>query len=340
MQTWLLSDWQLPLAEVGVAAQRAEQLGADCVALSDNVHDATLGALAAVQATQRIRVATMGLVCFARSPMTTAVAAWDLQAASRGRFQLGLSSLVAPILVQKYSVPWVPPAPRMREYVGALRAIFDCWQRGTPLSFTGKHYRLTRQSDYNAPPKIEHPDIPIHLGAIGPRMTSLAGEIASGLMTHPTNSSPRFVRERLLPALQTGRDRAGRSAAAVDVIINAPLALGASSEEIRRQREMWRGMLAILFSTPEYGASLELFGYEDLGARLKQKIREGAWQDLAACIDDALLDQLVLTSDYRGLPALVKERYQGIASAICLTLPRANDADPALARIIDEIRPL
>jgi probable F420-dependent oxidoreductase len=338
MKVWLLSDWRLALDEVGAAARRAEQIGADCVALADNLHDGMLGALAAIQATRQIRVATLGLVCFARSPMVTAVAAWDLQAASRGRFQLGLSPLVAPILLQKYAVPWVPPAPRMREYIGALRAIFACWQHGAALDFVGKHYRITRQNDYNAPPKIESPDIPIHIGAIGPKLTELAGEVAVGIVTHPTNSAPLFIRERLLPSLRVGLDKSGTSADRFDVVVNPPLALGSTREEIDGRRESWRQLLAILLSTPEYGASLELFGYAGLGAQLKQLIRQGRWQDLAACIDDALLDRLVPSSDFGSLPDLLEEQYRGLATTVCLALPRDSRNDPELTTAVAAIR--
>lgn len=340
MKVWFASDWQLPLSEVGGAAQRAERLGADCLALSDNLHDGTLGAYAAIQATRKITVATMGLVCFARSPMITAVAAWNLQAAAEGRFQLGLSSLVAPILSQKYGVPWEPPAPRMREYIAAVRAIFDCWQQGSPLNFVGKHYRVTRQSAYNSPPKLAAPEIPIHIGAIGPRMTELVGEIACGILTHPTNSTPRFVSERLLPSLHVGVAKANRSADCVAVVVNPPLALGSSAEEIRTRRESWRRLLAILFSTLEYGASLEMFGYDALGAQLRKMIREGQWNELHTCVSDELLDLFVLSSDYQGLPGLLRDQYQGLATGICLGLPQEDGSDRELGRAIEEIQHL
>ena len=133
---WLALDMNLPLGAIGEHARRAEALGCDVVTLPDVAFDALLGAQAAIQATGRVAVATSGLVCFARSPMVTAVASWNLAAISAGRFRLGLSSLVPPMLVGRFSVPW-QPAPRMREYIGSLRAIFASWQDDVPLCYEG-----------------------------------------------------------------------------------------------------------------------------------------------------------------------------------------------------------
>lgn len=337
MKVWITADWQLPLNQVGAAARRAEALGADCVAVADNMHDGPLAAFAALQATDRIDVATMGLVCFARSPMVTAVQAWDLQAASGGRFRLGLSPLIAPIMIQKYGVPWFPAASRMREYIRSLRAIFDCWRNDAPLDFRGDYYRLTRQEKYNRPQRIDHPDPPLHIGAIGPKMTALAGEMSDGIMTHVTNSSPIFLLERLWPNLRAGAAKAGRDAASVAVMVCPPLAMGSTEEEITRHREEWRTLLATLLSTPNYWPTLELLGQQELGERLKGLIRDGRWDRLTALIDDALLDEFVLTSDHAGLPALLMERYRGLASTICLPLPPDPRDDEVIGDVIARI---
>lgn len=338
MKVWITADWQLPLGQVGAAAKRAEALGADCVAVADNMHDGPLAAFAALQATSRIDVATMGLVCFARSPMVTAVQAWDLQAASGGRFRLGLSPLVAPIMIQKYGVPWYPAATRMREYIGALHAIFACWRNDVPLDFRGSYYQLTRQASYNRPQRIDHPDPPIHIGAIGPKMTELAGEVSDGIMTHVTNSSALFVRERLWPSLRKGAAKQARDPAAVAVMVCPPLAVGTTREEIARRRESWRTLLATLLSTPNYWPTLELLGRQELGERLRHLIREGRWDQLASLVDDRLLDHFVLACDYQTLPALLLEQYRGLATTICLALPPDAKDDAAIGEAVARIK--
>jgi len=335
---WLALDPQLPLAEVGAAARRAEALGADVVTVADMAHDALLAAAAAAAATERIEVATSALVCFARSPMTVAVAAWDLQAASRGRFRLGLGPLVAPILTQKYGTPWLPPAPRMREYAAALRAIFACWQHGAPAAFEGRFYRFTRQQAYNRPPPIEHPEIPIHLGAIGPRMTALAGEIASGILMHPTNASRRFAQEILLPNLARGAARGGRERGAIEVVANPLCATGRSREGVARRREEHRRLLATLLSTPSYWPSLELFGCKELGPALRALARAGRWDEMPAALGDELLDACVPSAVFAELPARLRAEYAGVADAIALALPRDPAEDAELRAAIADLR--
>lgn len=337
-RVWLALDPQLPLAEVAAAARRAEALGADCVTVADMAHDALLGAGAAVQATERIEVATSAIVCFARSPMTVAVAAWDLQACSGGRFRLGLGPLVAPMLTRKYGTPWLPPAPRMREYVACLRAIFACWQEGAPAAFEGRHYRFTRQNAYNKPPRIPHPAIPIHLGAIGPRMTALAGEIASGLLAHPTNSSRRFLAERTLPGLVRGAARVGRTRADLELVANPLCATGPDDAAVRDARARHRELLAMLLSTPSYWPSLELFGWRDRGERLRRLVREERLAELPSALDDEIVDAFVPSARWSELAGVLRREYAGVADAIALALPRDPADDAPLARVIAELR--
>ncbi len=210
-------DQRTPLSRVADHARRAEALGYDGLNVPEAVHDGLLAVAVALQATTRLRVATSVLVAFPRSPMSLAHAAWDLAESSGGRFELGLGSQVRGTIVGRYSTPWSAPVPRMREYVQSLRAIFACWQDGTALSFEGDHYQFTRMQPFFNPGPIDAPDIPIHLGAIGPGMTGLVGEVADGMVCHPTNTAPRYLREIVLPRIASGAARAGRKASDVPV---------------------------------------------------------------------------------------------------------------------------
>ncbi|MEX1009366.1 MAG: LLM class flavin-dependent oxidoreductase, partial [Acidimicrobiia bacterium] len=236
-EVWTGVDIHLPLADVAEQARRVEALGFDGVTVPDAVHDGFLVAATALAATSQLRVRTSGLIAFARSPMIVAVATWDLRAAYGGRFELGLGPLLKSIVVDRYSMPWTAPAPRMREYVQSLRAIFECWQDGTPLSYLGEQYRFTRMQDYMKPPPLAHPDVPVHLAGIGPAMTALAGELAAGLATHPTNSAPAFLREVTLPNLARGAARTGRSRSDVMLHVNAFVATGPDAAAVARARE-------------------------------------------------------------------------------------------------------
>lgn len=337
MEVWASLDLAMPLARVGEAARRAEAIGFAGVMVADVMTDGFLAAQAVATATRRVRVATSAVVAFARSPMVTAVAAWNLQALSGGRFHLGLGPLIRTNIVEKYGMPWSAPAPRMREYVGAVRALFDCWQHGTPLDFRGDHYRLTRMQAFVAPPPIEHPEIPIHLAGIGPNMTALAGELADALITHPTNVSERFLRERTLPWLARGRGRTGRSPAAPRLFANPLIATGPDPARVEAERERARSLLATLYSTPSYWPALELHGWRAIGESLNALVRANRWQDLAAHLSDAMLDELMVTASHAELAEALHARYAATADAIVLALPLDPGADGVLAGVVDAL---
>ncbi len=340
-KVWASVDLRMPLAQVPAFARRVEALGVDGIAVADAVHDGPITAAAVASATTRVAVRTAGLVAFARSPYSTAVAAWDVQALSEGRFELGLGPLVRSVIVDRFSMPWTAPAPRMREYVEAVRAIFDCWQHGTPLRYLGKHYRLTRMQDYMKPPRLVHDDhaaMRIVIAGIGPYMTAVAGEVADAITTHPTNSDPRFLREVTLPNLVRGSARAGREASAVAIIVNAMCATGRDEAAVREQRERIRELLATLYSTPQYMHSLELYGWHDRGELLNQMVRQGRWGELAPVVTDEMLDTFVPSATYGELAAVLRERYGGLAAQIGVPVPEDPADDGAFARLVEALK--
>ncbi len=337
-QVWTSSGFYSGPAQIAGEAVRAEAMGMDCFAVVDSVHDGLIGAALAAQATERIEIATSALACFPRSPMTTAVAAWDLQALSDGRFRLGLGPLIAPIIERKYSTPWTPPAPRMREYIQGLRAIFDCWQNDAPLDFRGEHYQLTLQQEYSKPGRLEHPRIPIHLAAIGPNMTALAGELADAVVPHPTNSSGRYIREVMLENAKRGAARVGRAIEDLDVIANPLSAIGSTREAIDAQREAHRRTLANVFSTPNYWPSLELFGWSEVGERLNALVREGRWEEMPGQLSDEMLDAFVPSGHHDEIADVLRAEFGELASGIYISLPDDPAEDPAVAAAVARLQ--
>jgi len=337
-EVWTGADIHLPVARIGEFARRVEALGFDGLTVPDVVHDGFLAASAALAATTRLRVRTAGVIAFARSPMIVAVAAWDLRASHGARFELGLGPLIRSIIVDRYSMPWTPPAPRMREYVQGLGAIFDCWQHGTPLHFLGEHYRSTRMQDFVKPPPLEAGEPPIHLAGIGPAMSALAGELAAGLTTHPTNSAPEFLRQVTLPGLERGAARAGRARADVQLHVNPFIATGARADEIGRAREAARAMLANLYSTPQYWRTLDLLGWGDRGRTLNALVRQGRWDELSAQIGDEILDALVPCALYSELPGVLQEWWGGLGDTIAVPVPEEDAHDAELSAAIARIR--
>ncbi len=322
------------LGEVEAHARRVEALGYDGLCVPDALHDGLLLCHAALRVTTRLRTATSVLVAFPRSPMLVAIAAWDLQAASGGRFELGLGSQVRGNIERRYSTPWSAPVARMREYALALRAIWDTFQNGVPLRFEGEHYRFTRLQPFFNPGPIDRPEIPLLLGAVGPKMTALAGEVADVLLTHPTNSSPRYLRERARPALADGAARAGRDAASVALLAGGFVATGRDAAAVARQREHARELLTFLFSTPAYWPSLDLFGWREVGERLHRLSREGKWAEMAGAVSDEMLDALVPGGAYDGIPDTLHAWYGDVTARITFPVPDDPADDAAAARAI------
>ncbi|MBM4268573.1 MAG: TIGR03617 family F420-dependent LLM class oxidoreductase [Deltaproteobacteria bacterium] len=338
MLVYANASQRLAPAAVAEHARRAEAMGYDGLNLPEAVHDGVIAATLALQGTQRIRVATSVLVAFARSPMAVAMAAWDLQSLSGGRFELGLGAQVRGNVEDRYGVAWSPPIERMREFVGALRATFACWADGTPLCFEGEHYRLTRMQPFFAPEKLASAPPPVILGAVGPKMIALAGEVADGLVTHPTNTHPRYLREVIRPRLAHGAARAGREASSIVLKVAPICATGRDDAAVRTVREEKRKNLAFLFSTPAYWPSLELFGWRERGEELHRRTREKRWSEMTDLVTDEMLDAFVPSAPYEDLPAVLREWYGGLADVLVFPVPEDPSDDAAAARAIAALR--
>ena len=118
--------------QVAATARDVEERGYAGLWASEVAHDPFLQLLTAGQATERLQVGTAIAVAFARSPMTLAHTAYDLQRYTRGRFVLGLGTQIKAHVERRFSMPWTAPAARMREFIGALHAIWSAWQHSTP----------------------------------------------------------------------------------------------------------------------------------------------------------------------------------------------------------------
>jgi probable F420-dependent oxidoreductase len=334
MEVWAAMDQRMRLGAVAAHARRAEALGFTGLNVPDAVHDGLLVAQAALAATERLRVATSVLVVFPRSPMNVAHAAWDLQDVSGGRFELGVGSQVRGNIVGRYSAQWSPPVARMREYVAALGAIFASWQEGAPLAYTGEHYRFTRMQPFFNPGPLKAGPPPIHLGAIGPGMTALAGEAADGLMCHPTNSSPRYLREVVWPRLEKGAATGGRDRSVLDLMAADMAATGPDPAAVATAREGIRELFGFLYSTPAYWPSLDLYGWGDVGRDLHAMTREGRWHEMTARISDEMLESLVPSGTYDEIADILRARFEGLATRITFPIPEDRVWDAQVGEVV------
>jgi len=188
------------------------------------------------------------------------------------------------------------------------------------------------------PGPIEHPEIPLLLGAVGPKMTALAGEAADALVTHPTNTHPRYLREVTWPGLRKGAARTNRGASDVHLMLAPLVATGANAEQTLADRRKQRQLLGFLCSTPAYWPSLELFGWGDCGPRLRQLTREGKWDEMPGLISEEMLDELLPTAPYQEIADLLRDRYADLATMITFPLPENPALDAEVAQVVGRLQ--
>jgi probable F420-dependent oxidoreductase len=299
------------LPAVGEYCRRAENMGFGAVWSAETRHDPFLPLAVAAATTRRVGLGTAIAIAFARSPMILAHIAWDLQKASGGRFVLGLGSQVKAHNERRFSVPWSAPAPRLREVVAALRAIWTAWQRRAPLDFRGQSYRFDLMTPFFDPGPIEHPQVPVYLAGVNPQMCRVAGEIADGLHVHSFHSE-RYLRECVHPAVQEGLNRAGRSRADFTFRASTMVVLGDSAEERKRHARGVKQQIAFYASTRTYQPVLAAHGLEDLVPRLHARSLAGDWEGMTDLISDATLDLFAVSGPFEEIGDRIRERYRGL----------------------------
>jgi probable F420-dependent oxidoreductase len=322
------------IAEIKEAAQHVEALGFDGLITPETGHDPFFPLLIAAEHTQRITLGTSVAIAFPRSPFVTAQIAWDLQHFSGGRFQLGLGTQVKGHNERRYSTPWVgPPGPRLREYILCLRAIFDTFQNNTPPRFQGKYYQFTLINPFFNPGPIEHPHVPIYISAVGPYMCRLAGELCDGVRLHGFNTL-KYTREVVLPNLEAGAKKAGRSVRDIDIVGGGFIITGRNREELERLKQATRNQVAFYGSTRTYHGVLEAHGWGEIGMRLHQLSLEGKWQEMASLITDDILREFAIIGAPDEIAPQIKERWGGIVTTVSLAFPGRMGLDDEVVRTL------
>jgi probable F420-dependent oxidoreductase len=315
--------------DIPATARDIEARGYSALWASEVAHDPFLQLLAAGQATEGLQVGTAIAVAFARSPMTLATTAYDLQRYTRGRFVLGLGTQIKAHVERRFSMPWTAPAARMREFIGALHAIWDAWQHSTPLRFQGEHYRHTLMTPMFSPPAHEWGAPPVYLAAVGPLMTQLAGEVADGLLVHGFTTE-RYLRERTIPALEEGLATAGRERSQVAVTLPGLVVSGRTEEEMTEAAQAVKATIAFYGSTPAYRPVLELHGWGALADELHALSvgrREDKWTAMRDLVDDEVLGTFAVVAEPEDVAAQVRARYDGLVDRFSVYASYPADLD-------------
>jgi probable F420-dependent oxidoreductase len=323
------SSGVLDIARVGEEARLAEALGYDGIVTEETKDDPFVVLALAAQLTSRIGLATGVAIAFPRAPAVTALAAWTLQRLSKGRFTLGLGSQVKGHIERRYGMSWTPPGPWMRDYVGALRAIWACWQDGgTKLDYESKHYKLSLMVPLFAPPPIEHPRIPVQLAAVNPFMCQVAGEVADGIRAHPV-CTPRYIAEVMLPAAKKGAEKTGRDFAGFEIAAMPLIATAPDKQSLEARIKTVRARIAFYASTPTYLIAFESQGYGEVARSLQSYSRAQRWEEMPGFISDEMLDHYAVIGTHDEIAGKLKARFAAVASHLEFAVPVNDERDRA-----------
>jgi probable F420-dependent oxidoreductase len=323
----------LDLASIGADARLLEQIGYDGMVVEETKDDPFIIMALAAQATSRLKLATSVAIAFPRSPAVTAMSAWTLQKLSRGRFTLGLGTQVKAHIERRFGLAWSPAGPWMREYVGAVRALWECWQNGTKLDIHGSHYKINLVVPLFNPGAIEHPHIPIQLAAVNSFMCQVVGEVADGLRAHPV-CTPSYIEKVMLPAVRAGAAKTGRSLDHFQVCMKPLVATAATEAELVPKVRDVRARIAFYASTPQYRAAFDHHGLGELADRLKLLSRAQRWEEMPQHITDDTLETFVIIGTYDAIAAKLCDRYGGVVTHCEFSIPVKSAADKERLRAL------
>ena len=324
----------MPLAPLLDAARLAEQAGGHVLLTAENRFDPFLPLVLAAEHSARIKIGPSVAIAFPRSPFMTAQLGWELQRYSGGRFELGLGTQVRGHIQRRFGAEWGRPIGRMRNYIEAVRAIWNGFQTGERLNVTGDFYSLNLLTPQFNPGPIDHPHIPVLVAGANKGMCRLAGSTCEGLLLHPL-ASPEYVRQVAWPAVEAGAESAARTLDAFELSSSGFVAAGDTNTEIQERWEVIRERIAFYASTPAYQTILKVHGWEDLTPALHAKSREGKWKEMAGLIGDEVVAAFTVSGRYEEVGAKLRERWDGVASRVEVALTAIEGAKPEqVARIV------
>lgn len=296
------------LSDIPTLAKAAESIGFDGFWLSETNSDPFMALTLAAEHTSRLDLGTAIAVAFPRSPTTLAYLGWDLQRFSNGRFFMGLGPQVRAHNERRFGVKWEKPILKMRETIGAMRVMWDCWQNGTRLNYQGEFFQLDLMTPFFSPGKIDHPHIPVYLAAVNEQMLRLVGEACDGVFLHAFHTA-KYLREYALPQIEAGAAKTGRGRA--DITTNtAVFAVPTDDSKYAAFAEGFaKQQIAFYMSTPAYRVVTEMHGWDETALQLSKLARSGGWAEMPGLITDNILSEMAVSGTWAELPGKIHQRY-------------------------------
>lgn len=324
----------LSLHDAEERARALEAVGVDGVFTFENAHDVFLPLAVAAKACS-LDLMTNVAIAFPRSPMHLAVLANDLHQYSQGRFRLGLGSQIKPHIEKRYGSTWHKPVAQMREWAQATKAILTSWQEGNRLDFRGEYTTHTLMTPVFDPGPNPFGMPKVLVGALGPRMTAMAAEVADGVLVMPFNSG-RHMEERTRPAIERGLAASGRRREDIEVIAEVIVGVGRTHEELQAAMGV-RNLLAFYGSTPSYRPVLDVHGWGDVQPELNRLSKAGDWGSMAGLVTDEMVRTIAVHGTPDEAAAEIVRRY-GDCDRVCAYFPFYDATDDLIADFAAALR--
>jgi probable F420-dependent oxidoreductase len=267
--------------------------------------DAFLALAAIARSTEHVKLGTGIVNVFSRSPATLAMSAATLDELSNGRAILGLGSSGPGVVERWHGIRYERPLTRVRETVGIARLALS----GASTDFQGSVFHL---SNFKLAMDQPQRKIPIYVAALGPKMLSLAGEIADGVLLYlrPLSLIPNAINE-----VRKGADKARRQVSDVDIAALLPTAV---SEDRREARDGVARAIAYYVGGmgTYYRRLVSESGFESEAAKIKYAWEQGDRVSATNAVSDRLIDSVALA----GSPDECRRKLQDFRNS-GVTLP-------------------
>ena len=327
---------QARLSDVPDAVRSIEADGYDGIVTLENRHDPFMPLAVAALHSERLELATGVAIAFPRSPMVAANIGWDLQQASGGRFELGIGSQVKGHNERRFSVPWSAPAPRMQEYVQAVRAIWNSWATGERLSYEGDHYTFTLMTPNFTPEPLDGPPPRITIAAVGPAMLRVAGRVCDGVRLHGF-CTREYLERQVMPELQNGLTQSGRARGEFSISGGGFVCTGATDAEVAEQVDWVRYRIGFYGSTRAYWPVLEEHDLLDLGQHLNHLSKNDGWGEMAGLVSDDVVRLFAAVGRHDEIAVAIEERFGGISDAVGASASPEIPADRIFTTLVQSM---